>query len=148
MSDGLSQTEADYLLGLKKKRRNEDNQDWPNPGMKICVGLVSLDEKEEFSLDVSRSFVKLTKLTLQNRARTTVILVRLDIDGAPHRNPDDEEIPCPHLHLYREGFGDKWAIPVPGELFTDLSNRRKTLSEFMRFCNIVDPPNFEDGLFS
>jgi hypothetical protein len=36
-----------------------------------------------------------------------VVLVRLDLGGAPHRNPFDEEIGVPHLHLYREGFGDK-----------------------------------------
>ncbi|HEY7442131.1 MAG TPA: hypothetical protein VH701_06920 [Vicinamibacterales bacterium] len=33
--------------------------------------------------------------------------------GAPHRNPDDEEIPCPHLHLYREGYGDSLGDAAP-----------------------------------
>jgi len=148
VSGELSQSEADHLLGLKKKRRSADNVRWPVPGMKVCVGLLSMDEKEEFFLDVGRGQIKLTKLTLQNRARSTVILARLDIDGPPHRNPDDHEVPCPHIHLYREGFDDKWAFPVPAEQFSDLSDRRKALADFMRFCNIVDPPHFEDGLFS
>ncbi|MFW9280162.1 DUF6978 family protein [Glaesserella parasuis] len=26
-------------------------------------------------------------------------MVRLDIEGPPHRNPDGEEIICPHIHL-------------------------------------------------
>jgi hypothetical protein len=72
-----------------------------------------------FLLDVTLYQIKLTKATFQNRARAVIILYRLDIDGAPHRNPDDQEVPCPHLHVYREGFGDKWATPAPTDKFPD-----------------------------
>ena len=58
-------------------------------------------------LDVTRGQIKLTKATYQNRARQVIVLMRLDLDGSTHRNPDDQEIPCPHLHVYREGFGDR-----------------------------------------
>jgi hypothetical protein len=37
--------------------------------------------------------------------------MRLDLDGPPHRNPDDQEIPCPHLHIYRAGYGDSGPSP-------------------------------------
>jgi hypothetical protein len=61
----------------------------------------------------TRYRIKLTKATFQNRARVAIVLYRLDIAGAPHRNLDGEKIPCPHLHFYREGYGAKWAIPAP-----------------------------------
>lgn len=147
MSDDLLQQEADELLALEKARLKDDEVPWPALGAKASVPLVSLDGREEFMLDVTTSSIKLSKLMLQNRARTTAILVRLEIDGAPHRNPDDVELPCPHIHLYREGFNDRWAYPVPPEHFRNLSDRRKTIEDFMRFCHIVKPPVFKDGLF-
>jgi hypothetical protein len=146
MSDELSQEEADRLLVLEKRRTRDEAVFWPNGGGKIAVPLVSIDGREEFMLDIGTSSIKLSKLMFQNRARTTAILVRLEIDGSPHRNPDDTEVPCPHIHLYREGFNDKWAFPVPSEHFRDLTDKYITLEDFMRFCHIVQPPEFVEGL--
>ena len=148
VSDDLTQKEADDLLALEKVRQKDDLIPWPDMGAKAVVPLVSIDGREEFLLDVTTSSIKLTKLMLQNRARVTTILVRLEIDGSGHRNPDDVEVPCPHIHLYREGYNDKWAYPVPTKHFRDLTDRKKTLEDFMTFCNIVRPPEFQDGLFS
>ena len=76
-----------------------------------------------------------------------MILARLDF-GPPHRNPDGEEIGSPHLHLYQEGFGDKWACPVPQDRFPNLSDPQLMLKDFVHFCNIVKPPVIRWGLFS
>jgi hypothetical protein len=76
------------------------------------------------------------------------VLVRLDFGGAPHRNPDGEEIGSPHLHLYREGYGDKWAVPVPEDRFENLSDPWQTLEDFMRYCNVVQSPMIRRGLFT
>ncbi len=146
MSDDLTQDQADYLFALRKRRTSNEFVHWPAAGGKAVVPLVSEDGREEFALDVTTSAIKLSKLMMQNRARVTAILARLEIDGAPHRNPDDAEVPCPHLHLYREGFNDKWAFPVPTEHFSDLSDRQKTVDDFMRFCSIIEPPEFIDAL--
>jgi hypothetical protein len=148
MADDLSQQEADLLFAMEKKCLGSDDFAWPSLGGKVVVELSSLDGREEFMLDVTKTSVKLTKLMLQNRARTTLILARLEINGAPHRNPDDAELPCPHIHLYREGYGDKWAFPVPVEHFRDLSNHMTTVEDFMRYCRIVQPPRFSGGLFA
>jgi hypothetical protein len=77
-----------------------------------------------------------------------IILYRLDIDGAPHRNPDGQEIPCPHLHIYGENYGDKWAIPAPVAEFPNTSDLFATLDAFMQHCNIIEIPKIEKGLFS
>lgn len=98
-------------------------------------------------MDVSRSQINLAKVTHQNRARQIVVLMRLDIGGAPHRNPDGEEIPCPHLHIYREGFGDKWAVLAPEAHYSNLDDLYRTLEDFMPHCNIVEPPKIQPGLF-
>lgn len=75
-------------------------------------------------------------------------ITRLDLDGAPHRNPDDEEIPVPHLHVYRPGYGDPWAIPVPADCFRDPGNGWTIFEDFPRYCNITQPPPIDRGLFA
>ncbi len=77
-----------------------------------------------------------------------IILLRLDLDGPPRRNPDGEEIPCPHLHIYREGYGDKWAIPAPSARYINTLDLFSTFEAFMEHCNITDPPRIQKGLFS
>lgn len=144
----LTQDEADKLMAMEKKAVDPQGWLFPGPGDRIVVPLTSTDKRESFMLDVMRYQIKLTKTTLQNRARVTIILYRLDIGGAPHRNPDGEEIPCPHLHIYRENYGDKWAIPAPVTKFPDTSDLFTTLYAFMEHCNIVEMPKIEKGLFS
>ena len=147
MTDDITQVEADQLFAMEKRRLQDTEAQWPSLGGKASIQLISADGREEFVLDLATSSMKISKLMLQNRARTTAILARLEIDGAPHRNPDDEEVPCPHLHLYREGYNDRWAFPVPPNHFRDLTNRNITFEDFMRFCNVTLPPIFRDGLF-
>lgn len=143
----LTQAEADALIRTPKCR--EDNQTWKHPsgGGSICIPLVSEDKRERFSLDISRKGIDLKKDTHQTRARQSVVLLRLDLGGALHRNPDGEDVPCPHLHIYREGYGDKWAYPVSPNEFTDLEDLSQTLNDFMRYSNIIDPPVVLRGLF-
>jgi hypothetical protein len=145
----IPQAEADALI-VMAKRCADERQQWlfPAPGDRIAIALTSIDRRENFMLDVTRGQIKLTKATYQNRARAAIILMRLDLDGPPHRNPDGEEIPCPHLHVYREGFGDKWAFPAPAERYTNTLDLFLTCYAFMQHCNITEQPNIQRGLFS
>ena len=143
----LPQAEADALLALPKQREDLREWDYPVLGGRVSIPLISLDHRERFQLDLSRGRINLTKGTYQNRGRVVVILARLDFGGAPHRNPDGEEIASPHLHVYREGFGDKWAFPVPTDTFTDLADLWRTLQDFMHYCNIVELPVIRKGMF-
>ncbi len=144
----LTQAEADALIAMEKHRAIEDRSDFPMGGQSLVLPLQSSDKREQFLLDLSRGRIDLLKVKMQNRGRQVVVLVRLDLGGAPHRNPDDEEIPAPHLHVYREGYGDKWAIPVPADRFRATGDLWATLEDFMRFCNITQPPHIERGLFT
>ncbi|HLN01753.1 MAG TPA: hypothetical protein VK335_20865 [Bryobacteraceae bacterium] len=132
------------------EKRAADEQEWlfPAPGERVAIPLTSVDKRENFMLDVTRARIKLTKATYQNRARTAIILLRLDLDDPPHRNPDSTEIPCPHLHIYREGYGDKWASPAPVTRYPNTSDLVSTFEAFMQQCTIVDPPKIQKGLFS
>lgn len=144
----LSQSEANALIAMKKVKVDNQNWDYPGFGGRISIPLVSKNKRESFILDISRGKIDLLKGTYQNRARQIIVLVRLDFGGQPHRNPDGEEIPSPHLHVYREGHGDKWAMSISANQFSNVSDLWQTLQEFMRYCNITDVPNIERGLFS
>lgn len=144
----LTQPEADALIAMEKHRVNDDRSDFPAGGQLLALPLQSVDKREQFLLDLSRGRIDLLKVKMQTRGRQVVVLVRLDLGGAPHRNPDDEEIPAPHLHVYREGFGHKWAVPVPREHFRAPDDVWMTLEDFLRFCNVTKPPQIERGLFT
>lgn len=144
----ITQAEADMLMSLEKRFLAEEDWIFPAAGERIALPLASVDKRENFSLDVTRAQIKLTKVTFQNRARQAIVLMRLDLDGPPHRNPDGVEIPCPHLHIYREGFGDKWAVAAPVDRYNDVLDIHSTCEAFMRHCNITGPGRMQRGLFS
>lgn len=136
----LTQAEADELVALEKRQMDGGPWWYPQPGSGLNIPLCSMDGREEFSLDLYHGRIALTKQSVQNRTRRTVILVRLCVQGSVHRNPDDEAVPATHLHLFREGFADKWACPVPDHAFRDTNNLMQTVKDFMCYCQVVDPP--------
>lgn len=144
----LTQAEADALLALEKLRLDDTVYEFPGLGGSVAIPLVSVDKRETFVLDLWRSQINLTKGKHQNRARGVIVLARLDFGGPPHRNPDDEEIPCPHLHLYREGYADKWAFPLPPEHFSPARDPWSLVDSFMQFVNIIERPNLNRDLFT
>ena len=144
----ITQAEADRLFGLEKRKLDSTIWKYPGAGEQVAIPLVSTDQRESFFLDLSRGRINLAKGTFQNRARQVVILARLDFGSKPHRNPDGQKIGSPHLHRYREGYGDKWAFRVPSDLFPNPDRPWRTLKDFMRFCNIINPPIFQRGLFA
>jgi hypothetical protein len=143
----LTQEEADALIAVEKHSEAEKLLNFPGPGERLAIPLVSHDKRESFMLDVTRARIKLTKATYQNRARQVVVLMRLDLDGPPHRNPDGVEIPCPHLHVYREGYGVKWASPLTGDRYPDTQDLFATFQAFMQHCNVTLLPQLNVGLF-
>jgi hypothetical protein len=143
----LSQAEADALIAMAKRAANDTQYDFPGPGERLVLPLTSLDKREDFLLDITRMQINVAKINYQNRARQVVVLMRLDLGGSPHRNPDGEIVTCPHLHIYREGYGAKWAFPLPAGKFKNVANLFETLQDFMVECNVIEAPNIQGGLF-
>lgn len=142
----LPQAEADRLLAMEKYFVQREVITFPHRGHRKIYLLLSADNREEFLLEIWRGRANIRKVSFQNRAKQVVVLLRLDIGGAPHRNPDGQKISGPHLHLYREGDRDSWAIPIPSEEFANLDNPFVILADFMRYCNIIEPPQIQHEL--
>jgi hypothetical protein len=90
----LTQDEADKLMAMEKRAVDKTELLFPAPGDNLAIPLTSLDKRENFMLDVTRAQIKLTKATYQNLARAAIILLRLDLDGPPHRNPTAQKSPA------------------------------------------------------
>ena len=99
----LPQSEADALIAMEKHRVDDQIWDYPLQGESVRIPLISNNGRENFHLDISRSNINLTRGKFQNRSRQIIVLIRLDFGGPPHRNPNDEEVVSPHIHIYREG---------------------------------------------
>lgn len=68
--------------------------------------------------------------------------------SAGHRRSHEDGRDCPHLHLYREGYDDKWAYPLPEDRFSDPDDRWRLFEEFMAYCNVTRVPNIPPRLFT
>lgn len=146
----LTQDEADHLLSLEKTFVSDEIVEFHmSAAFQQTHDLRSRDRRELFLLDVERGVRARARLKFQTRARRTVVLARIDVAGKAHRNLDNyphrpgERFTGVHIHLYREGFGDRVAY-LPEDLPTfKISNQPHDLdwlTAFMDFCNIIDRP--------
>ncbi len=92
-------------MTMEKISVDGETYEYPGFGGKIIIPLVSKDYRVDFLLDIERNRINLLKGKYQNRVHSAIILLRLDFGGSPHKNPDDQEIPSPHLHIYRRVWG-------------------------------------------
>lgn len=136
----ITQEEADALLQMEKHRVDDKTWSYADNQGKVRIPLKAPASREEFILSLWRGGIELRKGNYNTLARKVVILARLDYGGAPHTNPDGETIPCPHLHVYKEGAATQWAYPLSQEVFTNQADAWALLDEFMGYCRITDPP--------
>ncbi len=143
----LTQEKADALMAMRKKLVESATIEFPFAGEAKQFEAMSEDGQEAFVFDVNRKGkIKVSKCTYQERYAVVEILVRLDIDGPPHENPDGTLVPCPHLHIYREGFGTKWAQSLPVGVFSNTGELATTFLDFLGYCNVQKPPATLTGL--
>ena len=139
----LTQPVANALMAMPKHLLETGEIQFPAAGDYLQLELRSDDEHETFLVDVNRrGKIKLTKCTYQERYAVVEILIRVDIDGPPHENPDGTVVQCPHIHEYREGFGVKWARSLPAT-FTNPSDLVITFRDFLKFCNVAKVPGIQ-----
>jgi len=136
----LTQEEADQLMALKKALESMEPIHFPKAGEFIYLNAHSLDGRIKFIIDVNRKGTIEIRCTYQTRYNKKIPLIRIDLVGREHENPDGEKIPCPHIHIYREGFGTRWAYPLSSKIITDTTDLVAVLSDFLEYNNIEERP--------
>ena len=63
-------------------------------------------------------------------------LLRIDVNGPDHVNPDGSRIPCPHIHMRMDDTGkwDAYAFELPA-IFGDTDDCISTLQSFLQYCH-------------
>lgn len=139
----LTQAEADRLIHIDKRFLTEKPLVLPAPGKWWYGDLTSVDRREGFKLGIFRGRLGYGRYTaiLLSCSQANAVLVRLDA-GTPgvHPNPDGTRVAGPHLHLYREGYEDKFAYPIAEYPFSDPDDIIRGINDFFTFCHIVNPP--------
>lgn len=140
--EDISDSEALHLIKMAKRSVWAKAMPFPDIGGKLQIPVEAEREKESFFVNINRGRTSSLKVTYQTRARTLIPLARLDV-GASHQNPDGMHIGSPHLHIYREGFADKWAYELhslPEHLAFAIPARTTHIdawfNPFLDFCNI------------
>ncbi len=135
----LTQREANRLIEVLKSIKDPGLFIFPNHRAQARINVVSNSTKDRFLVTVNRKAFRATKCSYQElySSGDNEILFRLDVDSSPHCNPDDTVVESPHLHVYREGFGDSWAIPLP-ENFPITEGLDEWLIQFLEYCRIVN----------
>ncbi len=135
----LTQKEAEFLIAMRKKFLNRDRIILNEP-FDFSVELVSEDREERFKLDLRQGNLQLKKIRYQNRYDETIPLVRFESRGI-HKNPPElggDIIRGPHLHIYKEKYADKVAIPAP-----EFDNPEDVLSSLKKFCEVCNIEEIE-----
>lgn len=146
----LTQVEYSYYMGLEKQFKEPDELVLGPAPIHWKRDLLATTTKDSFILHFRRGSIELKKFTYNKTIRTCVVLLRYDAMGR-HTNPpeaDGKTFDGPHVHLYREGFDDKWAFPVTEIGLSD--NPPPTMEDVFNkiasFCNIVGCPHIQSSL--
>lgn len=141
----LSQAAADNLARIAKQITSAKVLFVPASG-DHAAWEASTADREEFHLHMRRGRKVTTQVTLQERYETNEILLRLDMDGPTHANPDGTLVPTPHLHIYQEGYDDKWAYSIPSDLDISKGDPVQILINFLRYCGVMPIPPMQGGV--
>ena len=147
----LTQEEATELLELLKKCVSSSIS-LPKQGGREDISVVSTErESEKFIISVNRRNKRVNKVSYVARYKKgDVVLLRLDVGvTSPHVNPEvlgGEILTGPHLHIYREGFEERYVCLLANSPCPSPS-RSATLC-FYRLCTRVLNQLVTDELFA
>lgn len=155
----IPQSWADNLISMSKRLSGNPGIVIPIPGSYTEFEAESMDGREKFIFSIERGTMRLSKYSEQERYAETVPLVRLCVDFKEHTNPQEYIPKDPnlvqfaqlnmgrtHLHIYQEEVGTKFAIPVPAQDFSNLSNPSITTLNFLKYCNVIGTGSIQAGL--
>ncbi|HBY69669.1 MAG TPA: hypothetical protein DEG69_19165 [Flavobacteriaceae bacterium] len=106
----------------------------------------AINSKNIYLLDFYRGSFELSRYTYNKRFRQSIILIRYD-SGGRHTNPDGVSFDGPHVHIYKEGFNDKFAYPISELSINNNFSMEEVLNKLLQFCNVTKRPSIEVPMF-
>ncbi|HET8810816.1 MAG TPA: hypothetical protein VFM65_11205 [Flavobacteriaceae bacterium] len=145
----MSITQSDFNTIIKEEKVFSDlinPLELSPPPINWTREIKAISSKNIFLLDFYRGSFELTRYTYNKRYRQSIILLRYD-NGGRHTNPDGVSFDGPHVHIFREGFNDKFAFPVSELNINDTNSIDEVLDKLLQFCNVTKRPTIEIPMF-
>lgn len=144
----LTQFEFEMIMDMLKRLKSKKTFAFPAPGDELKLNVESITTNDKFIIDINRKGqIKLKRCTYQTRYQKSIVLLRIDLDGPPHTNPDLEKIDCPHIHIYKEGYETRWAYPLKDVIIADPKDLVEVLIKFLEYNKINNIPKIEEQMF-
>lgn len=134
----LTKETAQELIQMMKLLVHTGVYVLPSPGTEGTMDLRSADSpRDRFTVRINRKGrIKPNKYTLM-LIHPAEGLLRIDVDGSPHRNPppDCSVVPCPHIHMRIKDTGvwDAYAYEIPA-VFLNVGDCARTVKDFLSYC--------------
>ena len=142
----MTLAEAQELIQVLKRLLQDGTRSLPSSGNMAKFDLCSVfSEKDRFAILVNRSSkIRKDKYTLLLRYGKDKGLLRIDVGGPDHVNPDGTIIPCPHIHFQQKDVGkwDAWAAEIPA-VFGNVEDRIETFQVFLQYCHVHNIASIE-----
>ncbi|KFJ02672.1 DUF6978 family protein [Bifidobacterium thermacidophilum] len=139
----LSQGEADRLIA-QVKHAVDDFYRMPAEGEKNAEFHVRSDtDDEDFTIAMYCGSINQHRHTMSARiTKLGVPLLRLCVNGQPHRNPDGRRVGRTHWHVYTEGLDD--LVAFPADLGSDgfIDDTIELLDRF----HVIRKPSFQGSM--
>lgn len=116
------------------------------PPMSWTREIKAINSKNIYLLDFYRGSLELTRFTYNKRYRQSIILLRYD-SGGRHTNPDGLSFNGPHVHIFREGFNDKYAHPISYINIDDSHSIVEVLDKLLQYCNVTNRHSVKTPMF-
>lgn len=151
-----------YKLIQNEKNYIDKEFDFPGKDESIVLDAEDADSNS-YKIDINRKRAIITRCHYLERHPINNVLLRLDIDTKPHKNPNNgEKIGGYHIHIYTDDYGDSVALELDNPLLNiinpDFDLDRFTIDEkeenrlykyfeaFSDFCNIKNIPVYQHKL--
>ncbi len=140
----LSQEEADTLRMIEKYLTSPELVKLPPPTGTVLHPVHYHREgrrMDNMKISTYHAQINAQKISCRLLYNGNVMLVRVDTqDATPHTNPDKKIViqpHQPHIHIYREGYGDKFAYPLPNA-FRNAEDISSLFMDFLSYSRIIN----------
>lgn len=141
----LTQSEFDQLVHIEKIFKENSSLTLGPAPIKWTRDIISSDRKETFLLDFIRGSLEIKKYTYNKRYRQSIVLLRICSTGR-HSNPQILGGECfngPHVHVYKEGYGDKVAYSINTIGINDGFTMDGALKALLDYFNVIAQPSIQ-----
>jgi len=139
----LKQADFEHLINLKKKFKSSMIIKSEPAPLHWTREIISMDSEHTFLLDFYRGSFNINRFTINTRFKKNIILIRFDSQGK-HINPDKTFFDGPHLHVYKEGYNDKFAYPISVLGLNETNfTIQDALSKLLDYFNVIEIPKIQ-----